>query len=177
MSAQCRAKENGPQPRLLFVSMFTVPTALLCFDNLSSQNSRRKSYLVGLHKCMRVRTHTGTHTQTGRQSDGWRKSQTSIRGAESSWRRTKGCNGCGPPQTGHQRKPRHGSEARGAYQISLESSLRRWHPPRLYVGSLTALHESILLSRLNGKRSRWLLGAEWAHAHILVKCRCEESKL
>lgn len=119
-------KQNGPQPQLPFVCMFTVPTALLCFDNLSSQNSRRKSYLAGLHKCMHTRTHT--HTRADKAMDGWRKSQTTIRGAESGQRRTEGCNGCGPPQTGHQRKPRHGSEPRAAYQIWPQTSLRRWPP-------------------------------------------------
>lgn len=44
------------QTKTALSSMFTVPTALLCFDNLSSQNSPRKSCLLGLHKCMRVCT-------------------------------------------------------------------------------------------------------------------------
>lgn len=53
-AVQCKGK--WPSAPALCISMFTVPSALLCFDNLSSQNSPRKSYLVGLHKCMYTHT-------------------------------------------------------------------------------------------------------------------------
>ncbi len=65
-TVQCKGKwPSAPQP--LCISMFTVPSTLLCFDNLSSQNSLRKGSSVGLHKCMY------THTHTSRQSYEWRK--------------------------------------------------------------------------------------------------------
>lgn len=84
----------------------------------------KATWLVYINAC----THAQTHTRADKAMDGWRKSQTTIRGAESGQRRTEGCNGCGPPQTGHQRKPRHGSEPRAAYQIWPQTSLRRWPP-------------------------------------------------
>lgn len=101
-TVQCKGKWPSASARC--TSMFTVPSALLCFDNLSSQNSPRKSYLVGLHKCMYTHTHTMSYE--------WRKRipETTIRGTESDQRTSKGCNHCGTPQTGWQRKPRHGSE-------------------------------------------------------------------
>lgn len=130
----------------------------------------KATWLVYINAC--ARTHT--HTRMGRQSDGWRKSQTSIRGAESSQRKTKGCNGCGPPQTGHQRKPRHGSEAWGAYQISLESSLRRWPPPPLlhhcactWAHFQLCMNQSVFLVWMEkGPDGSWELN-DFTHTHLL----------
>lgn len=58
MTSQHSVRKSLPQP--LCTSVFTLPSALLCFDNLSSRNSPRKSYSVGLHKCM----YAGTQTHT-----------------------------------------------------------------------------------------------------------------
>lgn len=73
-----------------------------------------------------------THTQIlrTRQTEWWMEeaaSETTIRGTESDQRRTtEGRNHRGRPQTGRQRKPSHGSEPRGAYQISVQTSLILW---------------------------------------------------
>lgn len=63
-------------------------------------------------------------------------SETTIRGTESDQRRTKGCNHCGQPQTGRQRKPGHGSEIWGAYQIWVQTNLIRQPPPLLLPAAL-----------------------------------------
>lgn len=142
-----------PSARLPFMSMFTVPSALLCFDNLSLQNSPRNSHLVGLHKCnkcMYTHTHKHKHTHKGRQSNRWRK-RTLRQPSEgqSDQRRTKGCNDRSPPQTGHQRKPRHGSEPWGAYQIQVKTSPIQWPSPLLLsAGLFPTLYESICFSHL-----------------------------
>ena len=65
-TVQCNRK--WPSASDLCISMFTVLSALLCFDNLSSQNSPRKSPSAGLHKCIHAQTHT--RRQTERLMDG-----------------------------------------------------------------------------------------------------------
>lgn len=125
-TVQCKIK--WPSASDLCITMFTVPSARLCFDNLSSQNSPRKGSSVGLHKCMH--THAHTQIRRTRQTEWWMEeaaSETTIRGTESDQRRTtEGRNHRGRPQTGRQRKPRHGSGPRGAYQISVQTSLTLW---------------------------------------------------
>lgn len=71
---------------VLFTSMFTVPSTLLCFHNLSSRNSRRKIYLAGLHKrTVDTRTHTHTLKHARRkqslrqQSEGQRVTRDEVR--------------------------------------------------------------------------------------------------
>lgn len=62
----CGGSEDGrtaewPSVPPLFMTMFTLLSTLMCFHNLSSQNSHRKSYLAGVHN---PTVHTHTHTAT-----------------------------------------------------------------------------------------------------------------
>ena len=79
--------------------------------------------------------HTRTHTQACMAEA---EPQTTIRGTESDQRWSESCNEHSPPQTG-RRKPRHGSEAWGAYQISVQSGLMQWPPALLSLPSLGSL--------------------------------------
>lgn len=65
-TVQCKRK--WPSASDLCITMFTVPSARLCFDNLSSQNSPRKGSSVGLHKCMHA--HADTQNEADRVMNG-----------------------------------------------------------------------------------------------------------
>lgn len=94
---------------VLFTSMFTVPSTLLCFHNLSSRNSRRKSYLAGLHKrTVDTHTHTLKHARRKQslrqQSEGQRVTRDEVRAVM---------------RAAHRRQDAEGSLVMGgAYQIS-----------------------------------------------------------
>lgn len=113
-----------------------------------------------------------THTQIGRtrQTEWWMEeaaSETTIRGTESDQRRTtEGRNHRGRPQTGRQRKPSHGSEPRGAYQISVQTSLILWPLLLLLCAPSVGPVYSHVWTAL-----RFLLGStpEWAQISHTIK--------